>query len=236
MKYKLFLSIFLALILINFACASEQSLGTFKQDTCISLLQTCSNCSFVNITSLIQPNSSIIINNVEMTQSGTDYSYTFCNTQLLGNYIYNTLGDPDSVNVIQPVGFTITPSGSTQTTAQGLGSMGFILLVLALTCIFGWLGWKLVNNDIFLPMGVFFIMLAGLLLIYNVWLLYEFKLNYTGSTPNALVPETIFYIFMTILVAGLMAAFFLLFTKWKVIKEKFKAAIKPEQEDNDELI
>jgi len=44
-------------------------------------------------------------------------------------------------------------------------------------------------------------------------------------------PTIIFLFILLMLIAGV-----LLFTKWKVIKDKFKNAIKPEKEDKDDLI
>jgi len=241
-KVIIFISIFL--LSINFIFAANfgynnptaESLGTFKQNNCINLIQTCNNCTSVNITSVLYPNSSQIISEAIMQKVGTMYNYTLCNTSILGNYIVNGVGDIDGIITTWNYDFIITPSGSMQTTAQGISSIAIIVLVLALTCIFGYLGWRLMNNDLTIPIGIFFIVLALLFLVYNVWLLYEFKLNYTGSTPDAGIPQTIFVIFMTILGVGLLTAGVLLFTKWKVIKDKFKNAIKPEKEDKDDLI
>jgi energy-coupling factor transporter transmembrane protein EcfT len=108
--------------------------------------------------------------------------------------------------------------------------------MFGLMVLLGYIGWKLLNNDLLWAGGVFLIGLSLLMLVYNFWLAYEFKLNYTGSSPDAGLSQIIFYIFMIILTCGLMTAAVLLVTKWKVIKDKFKSAIKPEEEDKDDLI
>jgi len=125
MSNKIFLLIFIGLIfMLPMIAAEEQSLGTFKVNSCISLKQTCSNCSFVNITSVISPAGEIVLGHVPMTKTATEYNYTFCGTSTIGNYIYNTLGNPDGINTVQPVAFEITPSGFADT-------LGFYFIIIA---------------------------------------------------------------------------------------------------------
>lgn len=52
--------------------AEVQTLGTFKINDCIVLKQTCSNCSYVNITSVLYPNSTEALGQVQMTKSRTN--------------------------------------------------------------------------------------------------------------------------------------------------------------------
>jgi succinate dehydrogenase hydrophobic anchor subunit len=99
-------------ILMVMGLASAATLGTFEQNNCIQLKQTCANCTFVNVTSVVYPNSTEALGNVLMTKQGSEYNYTFCNTTLLGEYTYNTLGNPDGVFVVEPVTFQITPNGN----------------------------------------------------------------------------------------------------------------------------
>lgn len=73
-----------------------QHLGKFNKNSNVNLIQTCDNCSFVNITSVINPNGTIILNNVKMAKSGTDYNFTLnsgINTSQLGCYIVRGVGD-----------------------------------------------------------------------------------------------------------------------------------------------
>lgn len=233
---KLFSLVILTLFLISPMFAQVETLGTFKQNDCIELLQTCSNCSYNNISSIIYPNSSRIVMNVPMTKDGIEFNYSCGFSSALGGYIVNGHGDIDGQDTNWAYSYEITTNGSTQTTSQGLGSIAFVIIVLAMTITFGYLGYKFMDSDLLWALGIFFIGLCFLLLIYDVWLLYEFKINYTGSSPDAKIPETIFYIFMTVLTTGFMVGIVLLTTKWKVVKDKFKAAIKPEPEDKDDLI
>jgi hypothetical protein len=235
MKEYLFLLLFL-LILIPVVNAQVETLGTAKVNNCIMLVQTYSNSTYTNLTRIQYPDKTIQYFNIAFDKYGADYNYSFCDTSQLGEYIASMCTDVDGINTCISYDFIITPNGSEQTTSQSLGSMAFLLMVIVLTLIFGYIGYKFLDNDLLWPLGFFFIVMCFLFLIYDVWLLVEFKTNYTGSSPDAGMTQTIFYIFMTILSAGFMTACVLLFTKWKVIKDKFKSAIKPEEEDKDELI
>src|SRR3990167_9658863 len=85
MKNKILLSLILSIFLISFASAAISNLGTFKQGTCVDLLQTCAFCTYNNITSVVYPNSTNAISGeIPMTKIGTSYNYTFCNTTALG--------------------------------------------------------------------------------------------------------------------------------------------------------
>lgn len=74
----------------------QQTLGTFKQNSCIELKQTCANCTVVNITRISAPNSSILLS-VPATMSKVDtvYNYSFCRNNQLGNYIVDWKANPD---------------------------------------------------------------------------------------------------------------------------------------------
>ena len=218
---------FIALLLLSFVSAECTEYGTFKQGSSINLINTCTLCSDINA-SITYPDSTST-GLIQFQNIDGIYNYTFSDTSQLGTY--NVIGKDAWC-----YSFEVTNSGSSQTTAQGLGSIAFIFLIFGLMILFGFIGWKLLNNDLLWAGGTLLIGLSMMMLVYSVWLTYEFKLNYTGSSPDALVPQIIFYIFMTILMIGVGVTGILLFTKWRVIKEKFKNAIKPEQEDKDDLI
>lgn len=110
-KTTLLILLLFTLLLCSSVFAEQQSLGTFEKDRCINLLQTCANCTFVNITSVKYPNSSILLGNVEMTKQGTEYNFTICNASVLGDYIVNGVGDVDGVNTVWAYDFKVTMDG-----------------------------------------------------------------------------------------------------------------------------
>lgn len=218
--------------LISFV-SSLASLGTFKQGECVRLIQTCDNCSYVNITSVMYPNSTIAVSNEAMTKVDTEYNYTFCNANYTGQYIVNTKGDPDGTTTASSYTFIVLPLGTQQTTAQGLNSIAFLLMMVFLTCFIAFVGFKFLEQDLLWPLGVFFIFLMFLFLIYDVWLGYEFHRNLAMMGSSAM-PETIFWIFMFILVSSLLVSAILLFKHWKKIKQWFERAKEEERRSNEE--
>jgi len=105
--------------------AEVQSLGVYKQNDCIILKQICSNCTYNNITSIISPNGVQIVNQVAMTKVGTDFNYSFCSTNVIGDYIVNGKGDLDGQVTAWSYSFTITPTGDSS-------MLGFYFIILIL--------------------------------------------------------------------------------------------------------
>lgn len=121
-------------ILLPSVYANVESLGTYRQSDCIVLKQTCSNCSYNNITSIKYPNStSAIDSQVTMTKSGTEFTYDFCNTSVLGNYIVNGYGDVDGTITVWAYDFDVTPTGDT----NNLGFYIMLTIIIIGTLIFG---------------------------------------------------------------------------------------------------
>lgn len=134
----LFLSLLVLTFFVGFVTAADvQTLGTAKQNDCIQLIQTCGNCSQVNISSIQYPNQSQVILQVIMQKSGSTYNYTFCNTQDSGQYIYNTIGDPDGIVTVQPVNFFISATGKDLTSAKATAYV--IIFIISFIIFLGFL-------------------------------------------------------------------------------------------------
>lgn len=146
MDKKIFILLFFLIIinsfiiLINSADYSDlnsvsANLGTFKQNDCV-IIKTILNVSYVNISSLSYPNSSIALTNEPMTKTGYTFNYSFCNTSDIGIYLYDYNDDLGNVYVNY---FNITPTGTELTIAQGI--IYFFILIffilLFLLCLFG---------------------------------------------------------------------------------------------------
>ncbi len=92
MNKKLLMCFILGIFLISLASATTL-LGTYKQWECVTLIQTCPDCSYNNITNVIYPNSSIAVSNVTMYKDNTFYNYEFCGPSATGIYLVNGNGD-----------------------------------------------------------------------------------------------------------------------------------------------
>jgi hypothetical protein len=119
------------------AQAQEGDLGVFFTSDCVERTQNCANCTFVNITSVVYPNSSDAIGEVTMSKRNNVYNHTFCDTTQNGEYIVNGVGNPDGDNVVFGYTFTINPIGKILTNAQAvlyftIFIMSFIFFLLCI--------------------------------------------------------------------------------------------------------
>lgn len=116
--------------------AEQQSLGTYKQDECVELIQTCASCSYVNFTSVKYPDSTKALGNVEAQKQGSEYNYTFCQTSQLGQYIVNGIGDVDGTDTVFAYDFDVTHSGyKNQDDSASMVVTLFVLLINGLVFI-----------------------------------------------------------------------------------------------------
>jgi hypothetical protein len=162
--YKIY-SLFIFLIVIMFMqltfVSAIETLGTFKQSDCVQLIQTCSNCSYNNISSVLYPNSTQALGQVAMVKTGTNFVYTFCNTSSLGSYIVNGFGDVEGTLTVWAYDFEITTTGNSNnnTIPLFLALGGFIILIFA---------FALKNNYLGFMSGILFIILGIYVIIYGL--------------------------------------------------------------------
>ena len=125
----------LGVFLISLVSAQLISLGTFQQNTNITLIQICGTCTTNNISTVLYPNSTVAISNVEMTRDGSYYNFTLDSsfTQDLGTYIVNGVGDLGGTNTAWSYDFVITPTGRTLGTPD---SILYIILTAASVFVF----------------------------------------------------------------------------------------------------
>lgn len=227
MKNKLIYIVLLCMVLLPLVSGN---LGTFKQDSCVDI-KTILNTTAVNISTINYPNGSTVISNQIMDNLiGKTFNYTYCNTSILGTYNYDYFDAEGNVYVND---FLITANGQIQSTSQGIGSMVFLGLMIILMLTFGFIGFKLSKSEYWWILGIFFMFLSALLLIYNTWLGYEYHRTLTGLS-NSSIPEIIFYIFLFILVLGLLTSLALLFLHWKKVFKYIKREIRRQpKEDRD---
>lgn len=223
--------------LLNAVTVCDESCGScagdVKQNDPIVLTQYCDTCTYVNVTSIKFPDSTLKLLNASMTRSGVDFFYTYSNTSVLGDYIYNVCGDKDGTFQCEEICYVVNAAGVSQSEAQGLASIAFIVLMMGLTVLFGWMGFKFSESDKLWVMGIFFIFLAVIMIVYDVWLAYEYHRSYTGAVDSSM-PEMIFYIFLLILVLGLLVSTALLVLRWKEVARYVKNEIKRKDDDDDE--
>lgn len=124
---KIILTMIVGLFLLTLASAGS-SLGEVKQFDCIDLYQTCPSCSYVNLTAVKYPNTTVWVTDLEMTKTGTEYNYTFCGTDTTGEYFYTVKGDKSGTETSETISFNVTP----------LGKLGVTIFLVVLA--FGFIG------------------------------------------------------------------------------------------------
>ena len=131
--------------LIGMASAGQLE-QPIKQNENFDLVQTCSDCIFVELTSMIYPNGSQLEMGVNMTKIGEDYKYSFGNTSQLGTYKYNTCGDllqsASSTRVLtcETITFEVTYTGDKVSLSNII--IPVVLLLLAGLCFLLGLGFS----------------------------------------------------------------------------------------------
>jgi len=138
---------------------ATSELGVFQINSDVNFLQVCDNCTYVNLTSIKFPNSSIEIIDKTMTKSKSTYNYTFSKTESLGDYFYTTCGDPNGIFTCESVSFEITPSGFT-------GTLGFFILILALSAGVIIFGFSIKDAPVTI-LGSFGLTFLGLYILFN---------------------------------------------------------------------
>lgn len=232
--YLLSLAIIINLVLVS----GIESLGTFQKDKCVELLQTCSNCTYVNISSLTYPNSSLTLRNVAMSKTGTQYNYTFCTPTLAGQYIVNGFGDADGVTTIFAYDFIVTYTGTEYTTSQAILHLVFIIASIAVfvLCLYGAIKvpYRNPRNPDGIIIGVnqlkylkiIFIVFSYILLVFIVGLLRGITYNYIAEIGVYRLFNWIYWIMLSFMYPIIVFTLILLLINFLVDKKLNKALIR----------
>lgn len=132
-KNKLFLLLF-SLFLIGTLSAygyEDISIATIANGECINITQTSENATFINITSIISPDSEIKVSNVAMENDSTEFHYNFCSTAKNGQYFINYKGDEGGNISLAKNWFFVTSNGREE--ASGAVIVFFVLAFFIIT-------------------------------------------------------------------------------------------------------
>ena len=190
----------LSLSLISSATICDEScgscLGVFKQGEIISLYQLCDTCTYVNITSVTHPDSTISKIEITMTKSGVDYNYTYTGTHKVGDYSYKVCGDKDGSFECEDICFKITPSGTTDNSA-------FYIIIIALSYGIAFIGF-FGKNEWITIIGGLAMLGVGVYFITNGIIIYRDVITLTIS-------------YFTIALGGFLA----LYTTYELLQENY---------------
>lgn len=175
-KNKLYAGLFLLIVItiagiLPWVSAVDCSIPPIKQGTTIQLTQLCSNCTEVNLTRVNYPNNTIaLLGEFTMTKNGSNFNYTWGDTNTLGGYSYTVCGDYNGVNTCQTCSFEVTPSGQSGNAAI-IFSLFMILILYAGSVISyrdgnGWM--TVLFGMALIALGVYMIRFG--VVLYRDWL------------------------------------------------------------------
>lgn len=150
-KKGLMLFVF-AIFLISFVNAgSEVDIDLVAKDKVINLTQTCTGCSFVNLTSVSYPNRTLAyIGERVMTANGNTYYFEWNDTDALGVYEWCYHGDVDGINDVPAcLKFKVTPNGEESSTGTSIMHLGFISMLIGLFVLTLWFSSKLPKESFY---------------------------------------------------------------------------------------
>lgn len=157
---KIYLILIMGMFLISLVSA-ECSIETVEKGTTIDLYSSCTNCTQVNLTKVIDPdNQPILLGQFEMTANGSNYNFTFSDTNKLGTHVYYSEGDLNGIPISQPCSFEVTPDGN----PIQIFPYQFALIFFAFLLIF--LSYFNERLNLFRYMGSIMMMVLGVVTIY----------------------------------------------------------------------
>lgn len=135
---KVFLILGLAVFMVGIIGAETSNLGTFRKGECVNLRQICTNCTYVNLTSVERTggNYSIWYMGLNMAKSGEEYNYTFCNTSEIADYRYNICGDKDGELQCEDIDFHINAGGFESTDSRTSAANRGVLIIFGIAILF----------------------------------------------------------------------------------------------------
>lgn len=168
MKNKLFLLMLLGMFLISFASALDSLGDAGTQGKNFTIIQTCSDATYVTLDGILYPDETYHQINTNMTKvsSGT-FIYNFTDTMQLGRY--DVTQTSDGCEKTFAYHFEVTPSG--QTGASNI--VFFVLLVLLIYAVtfVGFFGRNLpismLGGGVMMAFGIYLISQG--VIVYRDW-------------------------------------------------------------------
>jgi len=172
------------ILLILPLCLAEMSI--FKQETNVSLIQSCNNCTYCNLTTIQLPDGTTMIKNEEMTKDGTSYNYNLSDSNITQIGLYQWCFDcgNDDENVVGCIPFEIAHAGVKPTTAQSGMSIAIIITIIFIMFFFGFIAFKLMDYEKMYPIALFFLLVAIIIAVYGLYLGVVYSRDYLYASTS----------------------------------------------------
>jgi hypothetical protein len=201
MKGKFYIPIFVFLLVLTpFMYATTlDSFGTFEKNTTVRITQVCADASYINISSVSYPNSSVAVSNIEMISVGSgEFYYDFDSTNDLDKY--DVRGISDGCLKTFATSFYITENGKENPTENVIIFFSIIFMIfiggfvtLLLYTIFKMFEWDFYAKELIINISSYFLLFTSYILgkeyfgnsTYETMLLW---LIIVGSVTNVILP------------------------------------------------
>ena len=161
----------LFITMLSTVSATETTIGTKQSDTCIDLIQTCADCTYVNFTSITYPNGTRVIWEVEGVKVGPSFTYYNCSlTNQLGTWIIDGHGDLEGTDTVFTYTYEVTPTGNPTPEGMPMFQMGVIIIIFGVACFLLYLSSAMgeVGFKIFFMITSFIFLAATMITAYMV--------------------------------------------------------------------
>lgn len=211
---KILMFLMLGMFMVSMVSAEEVSLGIFKVNEQVEIIQICNNdtslCDSCNLSSVKYPNFPSIITSVSMTKRSGDFNYTLTNKQVNQTGILLINGFCETASQVKVFSFTatITKTGTLLSTGEAII---YILLTLAIFSLFLIIFYFMIRtpygNDINEKGAVIKITklkYVKLGLIMLSWVLFIWFLNLLIAVSDNFVTLTMYYGFVSFMFSIMM--------------------------------
>lgn len=163
-----------------------------------------------------------------------EFNVTGGNFTSLGEYyIHVQCNNSDSGGFISIPVDVIQPQTIQQNEAQSIGSFSYLMMLIFITAFLGYLGFKLSDSEKLWVMGLLFIVMCLFMVIYDVWVGYEYQQTLT-EVGNAGMMMNVFIMLIISIGVGLTIAVVIFVRNWKKIKKAMIEAWNEEEEEDDD--
>ena len=188
---KILMFLMLGMFLISLASATVETLGVFKQNENIDLIQSGAGLTECNISSVKYPDSTNALINAEMTYTNNEFNYTFNNASELGTYIVNGFCGNATDYVYWAYDFEITPSGIVSNVGILITFLFIVLILFTLSF------YKIFNSNSKIEFIIFSISSYFMILIF-IFMSWKISENYLYNMEW--IVSLLYIIFLVVLI------------------------------------
>lgn len=168
------------------------------------------------LVSIEDPEGINSIDNSSMTYNPTYFNHTLP-TDKIGDYDV-LIVSPSYNGTVSEFTYSVNPLGRVQTTAQGINSAIFLVIIVAFTLVFLGLSFKLTQYPELRVLNLFFIGFTMIFFIYSLHLGYLYMLNLAVFTTDAI--RIIYFVASIFIVTGVFVSMVVYFMN---ITSQFKS-------------